>query len=886
MNRFLILLLTICFAGHLSQADEIYFKDGRKIEGVIRESGPNEILVETAGGVFAFKRERIDRIVERSRFENLLAQARLEETRNNYDQALDMFLQAQSLAETGEEKQSVVNGLRKSVQGFVNTLSTHDPLKNGLEDIQAIEHLKTRISDPVTLSTLQSAKVSLDNKIAQSHYNAGKRAIDQNQYGEAIKHFKVVLDNYPENPVASGLETQLAELYILQGEKEFQYGKGNLNQAESAFKEALKLDPGNNLAELYLGLIAYENENYRLTHSYLKNVSQAGLSGWQASRLQRALNRAERELAPKPTPLIARQRQPAVEEQAQEERSTSQAIGQWFGNFRSNITDLFSNAASGSTDVVPMIFSILKALGALIAVLIVFWYIPMKILLKDLPNRKIIYYNWHKIVRYTGLFGLIFYFIDRMIREKPGRKCPSCNRSLENPQLFENYEFDVCPFCNTKIKPIFTMPELIERQAGSIILAKQRSGGETDETQRQQMLELIQLIMVQGRRIRASDIHIEPVEQSLDIRYRVDGVITETLKLDRILQPFIVSSIKVMCSLDIAEKRKPQDGHFRRVIMGEDINVRVSTIPTNHGEKGVLRLLDQRMVSTTLDRLGMREETLEQYHNAVISPHGLILATGPTGSGKTTLLYSSLQFVNDGTKNIITVEDPIEYELNGINQIQHNSATGMTFANALKSILRQDPDIIMVGEIRDLETATIAVNAALTGHMVYSTLHTTDTSQTLARLIDIGVDVKLLSSALQCIVAQRLVRKLCPTCKKAAVATNAEMKRLGREGGILDGKNIYKEKGCRDCNHTGFVGRTGIYEILVPNREIRNLVEASATSLDIREASIKAGMKTLREEGIYKVLAGITSIDEIIRVTSDDLSFEEEQYPAGASTHI
>lgn len=889
MNTKTILLVLFIFLPALSiPADEIYFKDGRKIEGVIRDTGGGEILVETAGGVFAFKRDLIDRIVEGSEYDNVLSQARLEELRNNFRQAIDTYQKALGLAKTQAEKDAVINGQRKVVKGFVTSLSAHNPLTNGLDDIKEIENIKTFISDPVMLGDLQSAKVSLDNKIAQGHFNEGKKSIDQKKFAEAIQHFNVVLQNYPDHPVAKGLENQLAGLYNDLGEKEFQYGNGNLAKAQEAFEKTLQHDPNNNIAKLYLGLIAFERKDYTRSDQYLNDVSQSNLTGWQTSRLRSALNRTERELMPKPTRVIQQTQPVFVEPEPEVELTMMQSVSNWFGNLFSSVSGLFSNAGSGTSDLVPMIIDILKYLFILFIALLILWYIPMQILMRDLPNRKVVYYNWKKIVRLTGLLGLLFYFIDRMIREKPSRKCPSCNRSLENPALFENYEFDVCPYCNTKIKPIYTIPNLIQLQAENILAAKQRSGGETDEAQRQQMLELINLLMVFGRRIRASDIHIEPDEHTMHIRYRVDGVIAETVKLERLLQSFIISSIKVMCNLNIAEKRIPQDGHFRRMILGEDVNVRVSTVPTNHGEKGVLRLLDQRMVSTTLDRLGMREDTLEQYRNAVISPHGLILATGPTGSGKTTLLYGSLQYVNDGTKNIITVEDPIEYELDGINQIQHNNATGMTFANALKSILRQDPDVIMVGEIRDLETATIAVNAALTGHMVYSTLHTTDTSQTLARLIDIGVDVKLLSSAIQCIVAQRLVRKLCPNCKKSVEATDAEMKRLGKEGIKLEGQKIYKENGCKECNNTGFIGRTGIYEILVPNRDIRNLVEKSAPSLDIREASIKSGMKSLREEGIYKILAGITSVAEIIRVTSDDISFDEDDrdYGSGGNDNL
>jgi len=294
-----------------------------------------------------------------------------------------------------------------------------------------------------------------------------------------------------------------------------------------------------------------------------------------------------------------------------------------------------------------------------------------------------------------------------------------------------------------------------------------------------------------------------------------------------------------------------------------------------------MRLLDQKLASVALDSLGVRNEPLEKYRRAITAPHGLILATGPTGSGKTTLHYASLQFINDGSKNIVTVEDPIEYELEGINQIQHNTKTGLTFATALRSILRQDPDVIMIGEIRDLETAEIAVNAALTGHLVFSTLHTIDTSTSISRLIDIGVDVKLISSALLGIVAQRLVRKLCPHCKKKSTTTDKELTQLGAESKMLVGQPIYRPRGCRECMGTGYIGRTGIYEMLIPDGDMRNNIEIGASTKEIRQASMKSGMKTLRTEGVYKILTGHTSIEEVVRVTTEDVFADD---PASADT--
>jgi len=859
--------------------DVVHLKNGKKIEGFVRDKGGDEIIVETPGGIFSFKRDTIDRIEAGSNLNNVLSQARVEEIRENYSRALELYSSALSLAESESQKNSILQQQESLIRKYVDKLSKHKVLEQGLNDIKDIEELKRKLSNPTLLAILQSAKMRLDNEVVQDHFNEGNLEQNRKHYSKAVEHFNLILKNFPEHPLAQNLDRKVTQLYVDWGEAEFKNGKSPSPESREALLAALARDPKQPKALYYLGRLEADEKRYAEAKRYLSQVNPSALPAWDAKYLTNLLARVDRALAPPPEepqrPIVMPTPEPTPEP------GTTEKLTGWIGDKWTALKSIFSSAGKGSVDITPLILEWVWILVYAVIMLTILWYAPMKILLRDLPNRRVIYHNWRKIVNYTGILGLIFYYIDRWRREEPHKRCPACNRAIDNPALFENYDFNKCPFCEKLIKPPFTLPELIQSRTQSMMMAKSFSASLHDEAQREQMLELINLVMIQGRKIRASDIHIEPEEEKLSVRYRVDGVLTESISLEATLHQFMISCIKVLCNLNIAEKRLPQDGHFRRMILGDEVNVRVSTIPTRLGEKGVLRLLDQRIASATLDQLGMRSEVLESYRTAITAPHGLILATGPTGSGKTTLQYSSLQYINDGSKNIMTVEDPIEYELGGINQIQHNQATGLTFATALRSILRQDPDVIMIGEIRDLETATIAVNAALTGHLVFSTLHTIDTSTALSRLIDIGVDVKLLSSAILCIVAQRLVRKLCPHCKKPSTATTRELKRMGVEGVLLEGQPIYRSRGCRECLDTGYLGRTGIYEMMVPNRDIREMMENGASMLDIRQVSRRVGMKTLREEGVFKILTGITSVEEIIRVTTEDVFGEENAEKAG-----
>lgn len=380
------------------------------------------------------------------------------------------------------------------------------------------------------------------------------------------------------------------------------------------------------------------------------------------------------------------------------------------------------------------------------------------------------------------------------------------------------------------------------------------------------VVKLVNLLIVSAVRDKASDIHLEPDENSLNVRLRIDGILHETFSFPKHLQSAIISRIKILSELDIADSRTPKDGRFRMKVEDREIDLRVSVFPTIHGENVVLRLLDRSGALLSLQELGLSEEAREKYYRLITKPFGLILVTGPTGSGKTTTLYATLNTINTPEKNIVTIEDPVEYHLKLIRQSQVNPKAGVTFATGLRSILRQDPDIIMVGEIRDVETAQIAIQAALTGHLVLSTLHTNDAVTALTRLIDMGVEPFLISSSVVGVLAQRLVRTICDKCKEFYDPGQRTISMLGldqAQGGI----KFSRGRGCQFCKNSGYRGRIGIFELIVMNQAIREIVMGKASSSDIKKESLKAGMKTLREDGLRKVLAGLTTVEEVLRAT-------------------
>ncbi len=390
-----------------------------------------------------------------------------------------------------------------------------------------------------------------------------------------------------------------------------------------------------------------------------------------------------------------------------------------------------------------------------------------------------------------------------------------------------------------------------------------------DVVNRPPVIRLVNDILFRALQLRASDIHVHPYEGKIQIRYRIDGILYDTLSLNRNILSLVVSRIKVMAGMDIAERRMPQDGRCSVRLGNREIDLRVSTVPTSFGERCVLRLLDKSTGLFSLSELGMWEDDLKIFDSLLDRSHGVIFVTGPTGSGKSTTLYAALNRMNAVQKNIITIEDPIEYQLGGISQMQVATRKGMTFVTALRHVLRQDPDVIMVGEVRDEETARMAIQSSLTGHLVFSTLHTNDSAGAISRLLDLGVEPYLVSSSLLAVLAQRLVRKICPECKERYEPTEHELRELG----IGDRGNVefYVGAGCSKCFNTGYKGRTGIYELMMLDEQIREMVNVHQTAGVIKQKAIEKGLQTLRMDGARKVLAGATTIAEVLRVTQADV---------------
>ena len=447
--------------------------------------------------------------------------------------------------------------------------------------------------------------------------------------------------------------------------------------------------------------------------------------------------------------------------------------------------------------------------------------------------------------------------------------------------LFPEYDFEIVLALETEIQRIIhthfdtlsseTTDDVIGdlEESNFDILSSQFSETEDimDMANDAPIIRLVNTIVRQAITDRASDIHFEPYEKDLIVRFRIDGMLYKMFTPPKKYQSAIFSRIKIMANLNIAENRLPQDGRIQLKISGKDIDIRVSSFPTYYGERLVLRLLNKSDMKYDLNSLGFTPETLEKFNNLIKKTHGIILVTGPTGSGKSTTLYSALTRLNKVDVNILTVEDPIEYQLHGIGQMQVKPKIDLTFSNGLRSILRQDPDIVMIGEIRDLETAEIAVQAALTGHRVFSTLHTNDAASGITRLLEMGIEPFLIASSTNAYLAQRLIRKLCDHCKESYKPTTGQLNEIGIKASKFKNKKLYRSKGCPKCLETGYSGRLGIYELLPVTSEIKRLILAQADSGQIKEAAIKEGMITLLQDGISKAIEGVTTVEEVLRVS-------------------
>ncbi len=514
-----------------------------------------------------------------------------------------------------------------------------------------------------------------------------------------------------------------------------------------------------------------------------------------------------------------------------------------------------------------------------LAFVIGFWLIPGNILriLSQRADPSAV--RWRGWVTWIGPFALVGFMVSfilsiprRHAQSKARHACPSCGFSLDDYFAYTNLNFSQCPNCGGEINPVHSLDEYIVFLANALAtdVEKVQMGvvSMSRFVEKDTMQRLVRAIVTLAIRHRASDIHVEPAQRHVEIRYRLDGMMVEMCKLPASLGAAVISAIKVQSSLDIAEKRKPQDGKMSMFVDGVDIDIRVATSPAHVGETATLRLLDVRNIQVETKHLGMAKSTRQVFERAIQEPHGLILVTGPTGSGKTTTLYVALRMIQTGEKNIISIEDPIEFTIAGINQIQINPTAGLTFATGLRSMLRQDPDVIMVGEIRDKETAEIAINAAQTGHLVFSTLHTIDAASSISRLYDLGISPRQFADALSLIVAQRLIRLVCRECKQPHQPKPQLLEEIGMAEEDLAEQEFFLGKGCDVCNHTGYHGRTGLYELLVPNAVIRHALEKGTLStVELRQVAIENGMRTLREEALVLLKQGLTTAEEVLRVT-------------------
>ncbi|MBI1292105.1 hypothetical protein GC173_12825 [bacterium] len=534
----------------------------------------------------------------------------------------------------------------------------------------------------------------------------------------------------------------------------------------------------------------------------------------------------------------------------------------------------FLNQLKGNQQLQVRIVTVV--VGLLIFV-VVYWLLPWLVLRTLARNVNPRASEALTRVRLLGPFALALYAVWTMKDRKESaaspverHACPHCSYQLDDPFTYEDLVFSRCPKCKGQIEPLYTVEGIITMLSNSLATDVERvNQGQSSLdkfVERDAMTRLVRAVLTLAVRRRASDLHIEPDEKHLVIRQRIDGIITEMVALPRSLALAFVSAVKVSANLNIAERRKPQDGKMSFTIDRAEIDIRVASSPSGGGEKVSLRLLDCRSIQLEAKHLGMNPRGLEIFNRSINAPHGLVIVAGPTGSGKTTTLYVALQTLKSGSKNIISIEDPIEFRIPGVNQIQVNPTAGLTFASGLRSMLRQDPDVIMVGEIRDHETAEIAVNAATTGHLVFTTLHTIDASSTISRLIDLGVGARQFADALNLIIAQRLIRLICQSCIEDYVPSPEEIKKMDLANWAPE--SLKRGKGCPVCNGTGYFRRMGLFEYLEPSERLRGSIESgSLSTTEIREIAVAAGMRTMRAEAISLLQRGVITIDEALRVT-------------------
>ena len=848
---------------HIEAADIFILKNGKRLEGKVIETTDDGLILETRQGQVLISEADIDRRIEGAGATEEMHAAEDALTGDRYLESLRLFLDALPAVTTKEQRDRVKQGIHRAVKNWLDDVERRGVEGAGsqiqVEDMAVLNQTERQLDDADLLERFRTYFRDMEEKAVSNLLDRARSAAKQKRYPEAEKAYEDYLKRWSKNNAQRiGARAELADLEADWAEENM--GLSDFAQAENHATKAI--EGNSDLIRAYL-LRAHARvklrqrldeaeQDLRKVYSVRDTLSDIDLRAYRGTvrELQKARSR------PTYAPIPTRRPSAGPPPTPGPTPSLSERATRWFKGVRYQVT---------SGNWTKAIKNNLWNMGIVVGVFVVYWVIPYSYVKRLTRRRQVVTAAWQRVIFWMGLLGLIAFLLMSLVGRKKIQRCHACKGNLSNINMYDDYDFDHCPHCGKQIKPVFNLPDFIMTSAKVLIRRRQfETEGGWDN-----MMEILNMTFLHAGRSRASDIHFEPEEDRLLARFRIDGILYDSLTMPREISAPVISAIKGRASLDIAEKRMPQDGHFSARMDGNDVNVRVSTLPTRMGEKAVLRLLDRRNIGMHLLEMGFPESMANRFMDNVFAPHGIILSSGPTGSGKTTLLYSALQQLNDGSRNIVTIEDPIEYEIPGINQTQHNTATGLTFATALRSILRQDPDTIMVGEIRDSETASIAVNAALTGHMVLSTVHTIDAPNAIARLSDMEVDVKQLASAVLCIVAQRLVRKLCTECRKPQRASKDDVIHLGGASVIEPGAEIFEAKGCSHCIQTGYRGRTGLFEVLFVTDEIRNLIVDGESVIRVRDAARAAGMSTLREQGVLKIADGVTSVEEVLRVTQD-----------------
>ncbi len=743
-------------------------------------------------------------------------------------------------------------------------------------------------ADKVFNKALQAASA----QIAQAQ-DAASAQIAANNYQEALNRLIAVWEamNGPNAPTARLLfpgssyslqNNKLTELMVKASLPlaESLRQQGNFQKAQQTIEGTLRLDSNNMHAQMILAQVMADQNNRGRAIQIWEQVYNRTIGDANNTDINLQAKKNIEALKSKPSVAVATPnndvaaatpegRTPLTAEQIAEQAKNTIASGEQA--LKENTEKIKRLDASTITNKILMYIQSPNFISMAILVLSVIigywviWYYVMKLLVKMGMIRASI---WLPHVKKYGFIAFLVFALSNIKFEKKvkiDRKlCPKCKKPIDEIESYGNLNFYACPFCNETIKPIFHLDNYIERLTENVQSIASATRGDSP-LESDAMTKLVRGILTKASRERATDLHVESTMDGVTIRARRDGMLGEFLHFNKNAGTPFLNALMIQAQLDITQHMIPQDGKISAWIDGADLDIRLNSAPGPYGSNITMRLLDRRRIQVDSTQLGLESRNLELFERSIRHAHGLILVTGPSGSGKSTTLYVALNTLNNGDRSIITIEDPIEYQLPGLKQMQVNVAQHFTFATGLRSILRQDPDVIMVGEIRDKETAEIALDAAITGHLVFTTLHTIDSASAITRLRDLGIEPRRYAEALDLVVAQRLVRINCSNCKKTYKPPQKELDELK----IVMTKDqlFYRGAGCEECSHTGFYGRTGLFETLEPTAAIREVLETNVSAAVIRELARKNGMQTLREEGVLRVLQGRSTTDEILRVT-------------------